>query len=112
MKDKYFRFEVEQLAQNVILVAGVAGSAGARRILEFSYEAAFTFKNPTGRQARVLQYLGWRAWPLAVAVGARGGSQHLEVATPAGLKSSKLRLNRGIEPQQLSRLRFLEVHPM
>jgi hypothetical protein len=84
MEDKLFRSQVEELARNIVLVAGVAGEAGKRQILEFNYEASFTFSHSGSWSARLLQYFGWKPWQLNVLIGGRGGSQHLEVVTPEG----------------------------
>jgi hypothetical protein len=84
MEDVLFRSQVEELARNVVLVAGVTGAPGRRRILELAYEAPFTIRRPGGGLPRIMQYLGWRPWRLDMLIGGRGGSPHLEVVTPAG----------------------------
>jgi hypothetical protein len=50
-----------------------------------AYESQVTFTRPQGRVQRLLQSLGWRAWQVDFRVGARGGSYHLEVASPPGV---------------------------
>jgi hypothetical protein len=84
MGDKLFRREMEELARNLVLIAGVEGWPGQRHVLEFSYEASFTVQNPGGRLARLNRYVGWSPWQLDVLIGGRGGSQDLKVVTPAG----------------------------
>jgi hypothetical protein len=84
MENIQFRNQVEELARNAVLVVGVASLPGTRWVLEFAYEAPFTFRYPVGRLARFFQNVGWRFWPLVVPIGERGGTQQLQVATPAG----------------------------
>lgn len=80
-----FMSRLQELWQNNLIVAAVADSPGARRVIKLSFESEVTFRRPTRRSRRLLQSLGWRAWRLDVFIGGRGGSHHLEVTAPTGI---------------------------
>jgi hypothetical protein len=80
-----FMSRLQELWQNNLIVAAVADSPGARRVIKLSFESEVTFRRPTARSLRLLQSLGWRAWRLDVFIGGRGGSHHLEVTAPTGI---------------------------
>jgi hypothetical protein len=85
MSSANFRNRIEELAQNFIVHVGVRDAVGARRVIKLGYESQVTFARPRGRLRRLRQSLGWRCWQVAVLVGGRGGSYHLEVAAPPGV---------------------------
>jgi hypothetical protein len=96
MENALFRSQLEELARNAVLVVGVAGAPGARRILEFTYEAPLTFRYPAGRWARLFQNLGWRSWSLVTLIDGRGGSQQLQVTVPAGAEIVRITANPAV----------------
>jgi hypothetical protein len=80
-----FMSRLQELWQNNLIVAAVADSPGARRVIKLSFESEVTFRRPKAWSSQLLQSLGWRAWRLDVFIGGRGGSHHLEVAAPTGV---------------------------
>ena len=106
MADGSFRRHLEELSRNAVLVVGIEGQPGARRVVEVTQEAAVSFRiHSGGRLTRLVQNLGWRSWPLAVNIGGRGGSEHFEVATPTGAEVVRLvaePLSRGSGAKQVA----------
>jgi hypothetical protein len=85
MADEPFRSQMEELSHNSILVVGIEGPPGARRVVEVTQEAPATFGIQSGgRLDKLIQNLGWRSWPLVVNLGGSGGTTHFEVTTPTG----------------------------
>lgn len=68
--------------QNTVLIAGVPGPAGARRILEYTWEDHFRL--PPLRFRLLLSSLGFSPWKVATIAGGTGRSQRLRITVPQG----------------------------
>jgi hypothetical protein len=99
-----FRSRIEELAQNFIVHVALSDPPETRRIIKLAYESEVTFASPEGRSRRLWQSLGWRCWQVALLIGGRGGSHHLEVAAPpgvdlVGITADELRAAKPTEPE-------------
>jgi len=94
MSNRAFRSQLEELAQNFVVHVAVSSKPGVRRIVKLTSERSVSFWSRRGLWHRLWQTLGWRCWPLEVEMGGRGGSHHLEVATPAGVDVVRVRAVR------------------
>jgi hypothetical protein len=95
-----FMSRLQELWQNNLIVAAVADSPGARRVIKLSFESEVMFRRPTARSRRLLQSLGWRAWRLDVFIGGRGGSHHLEVTAPTGIDIVRISAQPAVPGQE------------
>ncbi len=80
-----FRSQVGELSENFVVHVGLTSPPGTRRIVKLTYESDIRFSPPEKMNARLRQLLGWRCWQVAVKIGGRGGSHHLQVAAPPGV---------------------------
>jgi hypothetical protein len=97
MTDTSFRSLLEELSQNFIVLVPVADTP-SRRIVKLAFEGAAQFERPKNPLRRLLWSIGWSCWRAGVNLGARGGSEHLEVAAPPGVDIVRI-LADPVDPQ-------------
>jgi hypothetical protein len=91
VSDPSFQSQISELWRNDLIVVPVADPPGTRRILKMTFESRFEFGRPKTLRMRAVQSLGWRAWRMELYIGSRGGSHHLEVASPPGIDILRIR---------------------
>lgn len=93
---RYHRALTDEVEQNTVLIAGVPGPAGARRILEYTWEDLFRL--PPLRFRLLLSSLGFSPWKVATFIGGSGGSQQIRIAVPQGADLLKVTASALGEP--------------
>jgi hypothetical protein len=84
MRDDDFRSQLVEMADSFVMHVAIPSPPGTRRIIKWSSERQISFWSGRDAWRRLGQSLGLQCWLLDVNIGGRGGSHHLEVATPPG----------------------------